>query len=231
MPLASDRQPERRPKRTRTATAPLFSPVPDSWPASSAPSTPPRRPPRLRSRRSRGRRRRARLHRPRPPLDRRPRGSEGGEPFGDVFRAATPSPSTPPRPRSSRRAARPPPTPSASPDPAVAVPRSMTGRRGSDALEVRSRSSWTPSSASTATARSTVPGSLDVASAAVDALYRAADLEAAAPDSDRNDDGDLDTGSTTLRRHNGTLATAPARPSSSSLARPRPSRRKSWRAP
>ena len=44
----------------------------------------------------------------------------------------------------------------------------------------------------------TVPGSLDAASAAVDALYREADLEAAAPDSDRDDAGDLDTGSTTL---------------------------------
>ena len=44
----------------------------------------------------------------------------------------------------------------------------------------------------------TVPGSLDAASDAVDALYREADLEAAAPDSDRDADGDLDTGSTTL---------------------------------
>ena len=37
-----------------------------------------------------------------------------------------------------------------------------------------------------------VPGSLDAASRAVDAMYRAADLDAAAPDSDRTDDGDLD---------------------------------------
>ena len=44
----------------------------------------------------------------------------------------------------------------------------------------------------------TVPGSLDAASDAVDALYREADLEAAAPDSDRDRSGDLDTGSTTL---------------------------------
>ena len=44
----------------------------------------------------------------------------------------------------------------------------------------------------------TVPGSLDAASAAIDAMYGAADLEAAAPDSDRDRDGDLDTGSTTL---------------------------------
>ncbi len=44
----------------------------------------------------------------------------------------------------------------------------------------------------------TVPGSLDAASAAVDALYREADLEAAAPGSDRDANGDLDTGSTTL---------------------------------
>ena len=47
-----------------------------------------------------------------------------------------------------------------------------------------------------------VPGSLDAASEAVDALYSAADLEAAAPDSDRDADGDLDDGldgaSTTL---------------------------------
>ena len=44
----------------------------------------------------------------------------------------------------------------------------------------------------------TVPGSLDAASAAVDAMYGAADLEAAAADSDRDASGDLDTGSTTL---------------------------------
>ena len=44
----------------------------------------------------------------------------------------------------------------------------------------------------------TVPGALDAASAAVDALYTAADLEAAAPGSDRGPDGDLGTGSTTL---------------------------------
>ena len=44
----------------------------------------------------------------------------------------------------------------------------------------------------------TVPGSLDAASAAVDALYREADLEAAAAGSDRDAEGDLDTGSTTL---------------------------------
>ena len=36
-----------------------------------------------------------------------------------------------------------------------------------------------------------VPGSLDAASDAVDALYSAADLDAAAPDSDRDPDGDL----------------------------------------
>ena len=44
----------------------------------------------------------------------------------------------------------------------------------------------------------TVPGSLDAASAAVDALYSAADLDVAAPDSERDADGDLETGSTTL---------------------------------
>ena len=43
-----------------------------------------------------------------------------------------------------------------------------------------------------------VPGSLDAASGAVDAMYREADLEAAAADSDRDDEGNLDTGSTTL---------------------------------
>ena len=39
-----------------------------------------------------------------------------------------------------------------------------------------------------------VPGSLDAASDAVDALYSAADLEAAAPDSDRDPDGDVSGG-------------------------------------
>ncbi|WP_412062868.1 hypothetical protein [Rubrivirga sp. IMCC45206] len=36
------------------------------------------------------------------------------------------------------------------------------------------------------------PGSIDAASEAVEAMYAAADLEAAAPDSDRNGDGDID---------------------------------------
>ena len=39
-----------------------------------------------------------------------------------------------------------------------------------------------------------VPGSLDAASGAVDAMYAAADLDAAAPDSDRDPDGDLSGG-------------------------------------
>ena len=43
----------------------------------------------------------------------------------------------------------------------------------------------------------TVPGSLDAASEAVDALYREADLEAAAPDSDRDASGDIDAGAST----------------------------------
>jgi hypothetical protein len=37
-----------------------------------------------------------------------------------------------------------------------------------------------------------VPGSLDAASEAIDAMYASADLEAAAPDSDRDAEGDLD---------------------------------------
>ena len=39
-----------------------------------------------------------------------------------------------------------------------------------------------------------VPGTLDAASEAIDALYSSADLEAAAPDSDRDDSGDIDGG-------------------------------------
>lgn len=42
------------------------------------------------------------------------------------------------------------------------------------------------------------PGSLDAVSQAVDALHRAADLDAAAPGSDRDDSGDLDTETGTL---------------------------------
>lgn len=41
-----------------------------------------------------------------------------------------------------------------------------------------------------------VPGTLDAASAAVDAIYGAADLEAGAADSDRDEAGDLDEGET-----------------------------------
>jgi len=43
-----------------------------------------------------------------------------------------------------------------------------------------------------------VPGTLDAATEAIDAVYSAADLEAAAADSDRDAAGDLDSGSTTL---------------------------------
>lgn len=42
-----------------------------------------------------------------------------------------------------------------------------------------------------------VPGTLDAASTAIEAMYTVSDLEAAAPDSDRSDDGDLDEDSST----------------------------------
>lgn len=44
----------------------------------------------------------------------------------------------------------------------------------------------------------TIPGTLDAASAAVDALYAASDLDAAAPAGDRDANGDLEAGSTTM---------------------------------
>ncbi|WP_424521693.1 hypothetical protein, partial [Rubrivirga sp.] len=43
----------------------------------------------------------------------------------------------------------------------------------------------------------TVPGTVDAASTAIDAMYSAADLEAAAPDSDRDASGDIDGGTST----------------------------------